>query len=184
MATDSKRWRRGGSADRTRPPSIKNRSTRALHFYFNAALSLFWKGSGCGKAVERTPGEENPKRSWVRFLPGAGLFCNVSLIRSLKEAQHYLYFLIKKWMLSRVAWGRTGWIHAELAKKVSFEKKLETDELWHLQLRRDGKRKIACRRKKSRKGCCLNKVPAANCQRRVGQKSVEFWTDRQVRKTD
>ena len=37
------------------------------------------KGSGCSTMVEHTPWEQKLERSWVRILPGAGLFSSAFL---------------------------------------------------------------------------------------------------------
>ena len=56
--------------------------------------------TGCCSVVERTPREQILKSLWVLFPLGARLFlflslCSVSLIRSLKEVQHFCFPYLK-----------------------------------------------------------------------------------------
>ena len=69
--------------------------------------------SGCSTMIENTPAEQNSwggglDSRWLLgfFLLFLSLSC-ASLIRSLKEVQHYIFSLTKEWMFSCAAWGKT-----------------------------------------------------------------------------
>ena len=65
--------------------------------------------SSRGTVVEPTPRKQKLKRLRVRFLPGVGLFISLSsasLIRSLKEMQHYRFHYWQKVLILGLSQGQ------------------------------------------------------------------------------